>query len=377
MKLKRKLRGVNARVELAKGLRVACFVLDRIEPRARELGYQVADLSRPAVKLDGAGHEKATASKDAAANVVEPRVEHRKKPDQPALTFKRRVDDFADENVAGLFDDGKLKLFLGAEVRKQAALAHIQLVGEAPDGQAYEPFGRGDMHGRLKNLVPGPGAPGFFVSLLSDVAYCFHKSPFALVRSCVFYYTNDRAVNRGVSDRHGLLEQWSLRMTAVNIAVNKLQPADWETVLAIYLEGIATGNATFETEALDWETWDRSHLIFARLVARDNLKILGWAALSPVSNRRVYAGVAEVSVYAAASARGLGVGRSLLTSLIEEADQNGIWTLQAGIFPENTASIALHRRCGFREVGRRERLGMLCGVWRDIILLERRSRAIE
>ena len=106
------------------------------------------------------------------------------------------------------------------------------------------------------------------------------------------------------------------------------------------------------------------------------MSILGWAALSPVSSRRVYAGVAEVSVYVAASARGIGAGRSLLVALIDEAERNGIWTLQAGIFPENTASIALHKSCGFREVGRRERLGKLRGVWRDVILMERRSRAI-
>jgi len=163
-------------------------------------------------------------------------------------------------------------------------------------------------------------------------------------------------------------------MSAVNFAIDKLQSADWETVRAIYLEGIATGNATFETEAPDWESWNRNHLSFARLVARDDMSIFGWAALSPVSSRGVYAGVAEVSVYVAASARGLGVGRSLLAALVEEAEHNGIWTLQAGVFPENTASIALHKSCGFREVGRRERLGLLRGVWRDVILLERRSR---
>jgi len=159
----------------------------------------------------------------------------------------------------------------------------------------------------------------------------------------------------------------------VKYAIDALQTRDWEAVRSIYLEGIATGNATFETGAPDWQAWTRNHLSFARLVARDGLAILGWAALSPVSSRRVYAGVAEVSVYVAASARGLGVGRSLLIALIEEAEHNGIWTLQAGVFPENTASIALHKRCGFREVGRRERIGKLNGVWRDVVLLERRS----
>jgi len=162
----------------------------------------------------------------------------------------------------------------------------------------------------------------------------------------------------------------------VKHTIDTLQPSHWEEVRSIYLEGIANGNATFETEAPDWETWDRNHLRFARLAARSGDDVVGWAALSPVSSRQVYAGVAEVSVYVAASARGMGVGRSLLVALIEEAERNGIWTLQAGVFPENTVSIALHQSCGFREVGRRERLGVLRGVWRDVILLERRSRTI-
>jgi len=162
----------------------------------------------------------------------------------------------------------------------------------------------------------------------------------------------------------------------VRYTIDTLHASDWEAVRSIYLEGIATGNATFETDAPDWETWNRNHLSFGRLIARDDISILGWAAFSPVSSRRVYAGVAEVSVYVAAAARGMGVGRSLLVALIDEAERNGLWTLQAGIFPENTASIALHKSSGFREVGRRERIGLLRGVWRDVILLERRSRKI-
>ena len=158
--------------------------------------------------------------------------------------------------------------------------------------------------------------------------------------------------------------------------IDTLHASHWEAVRSIYLEGIAAGNATFETDAPDWETWDRNHLSFARLVARDDMSILGWAALSSASSRRVYAGVAEVSVYVAASARGMGVGHSLLVALIVEAERNGIWTLQAGVFPENAVSIALHKSCAFREVGRRERIGLLRGVWRDVILLERRSRTI-
>ncbi|HXI88602.1 MAG TPA: GNAT family N-acetyltransferase [Blastocatellia bacterium] len=165
-------------------------------------------------------------------------------------------------------------------------------------------------------------------------------------------------------------------MKAVNVVIDSLNNDDWAIVKAIYLEGIATGNATFETEAPDWEAWDRNHLSFARLAARSGDEVVGWAALSPVSSRQVYAGVAEVSVYVAAAARGMGVGRSLLVALIEEAERDGIWTLQAGVFPENLASIALHKSCGFREVGRRERIGMLRGVWRDVILLERRCLTI-
>jgi len=166
-----------------------------------------------------------------------------------------------------------------------------------------------------------------------------------------------------------------------------MPPEFWPAVREIYGEGIATGNATFETEVPDWEKWNRSHLQTCRLVALeppreegagfsgplDKPRVLGWAALSPVSSRKVYRGVAEVSVYVAASARGRGVGKTLLQALVEESEVNGIWTLQAGIFPENAASIALHKSCGFREVGVRRRLGKLGDAWRDVLLLERRS----
>jgi phosphinothricin acetyltransferase len=160
---------------------------------------------------------------------------------------------------------------------------------------------------------------------------------------------------------------------SVQIEIDKMDAADWPEVRAVYLDGIATGNATFELDAPDWTAWDDSHLAFARLVARKDNRVLGWAALTPVSGRCVYSGVAEVSVYVSASARGNGLGGDLLRRLIEESEQHGIWTLQAGIFPENIASLSIHQRCGFREVGRRERLGKLKGVWRDVILLERRS----
>jgi phosphinothricin acetyltransferase len=153
---------------------------------------------------------------------------------------------------------------------------------------------------------------------------------------------------------------------------------DWEDVRAIYLEGIETGQATFETMVPSWEKWDSNHLPFARLVAieegGENIK--GWAALSPVSARSVYAGVAEVSVYVAQDYRGKGAGKALLEKLIDQSELNGIWTLQASIFPENRASIALHQSCGFRKIGARERVAKLGGFWRDTVLLERRSKQV-
>ena len=155
-----------------------------------------------------------------------------------------------------------------------------------------------------------------------------------------------------------------------------MQPENWPAVREIYREGIATGNATFESELPDWEKWDNNHRQDCRLIARKEEQVLGWAALSPVSGRRVYSGVAEVSVYVAAAARGTGVGKSLLQALIAESELHGIWTLQAGIFRENAASVALHKSCGFREVGVRQRIGKLGGTWRDVLLLERRSATI-
>lgn len=158
--------------------------------------------------------------------------------------------------------------------------------------------------------------------------------------------------------------------------IEPLTANDWASVRAVYLEGISTGDATFETDAPTWEAWDAGHLRGARLVARSGGEVLGWAALSPVSNRCVYGGVAEVSVYVADAARGRGVGRALLAALVAESEACGLWTLQAGIMPENAASVRLHLACGFREVGRRERLGKLRGVWRDVLLLERRSQKV-
>ena len=158
--------------------------------------------------------------------------------------------------------------------------------------------------------------------------------------------------------------------------IDPMTSADWDQVRSIYLEGIREGNSTFETEAPSWEQWDEGHLQFARLVVRDGDKILGWAALSPVSKRSVYGGVAEVTVYVTESARGQGIGSGLLVALIHESERNGIWTLQASIFPENIASAKLHLQCGFREVGRRERIATLNGVWRDTLLFERRSTKV-
>lgn len=162
----------------------------------------------------------------------------------------------------------------------------------------------------------------------------------------------------------------------MDFVIDAMRPEDWDAVAAIYAEGMATGNATFETEVPSWEKWDSGHVQSPRLVARQGDQILGWAVLSPVSGRCVYSGVAEVSVYVAGAARGMGVGSSLLQALVESSEAAGYWTLQAGIFPENTASVALHEKCGFRVLGRRERIGQMNGVWRDVLLLERRSLTV-
>jgi L-amino acid N-acyltransferase YncA len=161
-----------------------------------------------------------------------------------------------------------------------------------------------------------------------------------------------------------------------DFAIRALRSDDWPVVRHIYSEGIRTGNATFETETPEWIQWNQGHLQACRLVAQHSRQILGWAALSPVSVRRVYSGVTEVSVYVASAARHRGVGRRLLHALVEESERCGIWTLQAGIFPENVASLAVHQSCGFRQVGRRQRIGRLGGVWRDVLLLERRSSTV-
>jgi L-amino acid N-acyltransferase YncA len=161
-----------------------------------------------------------------------------------------------------------------------------------------------------------------------------------------------------------------------SVELRPLEPDDWPAVSAIYWDGMRDGLATFETEVPPWDVWDAAHLPGHRLVADLLGEVVGWAALSPVSKRRCYAGVVENSVYVAREARGLGIGRTLLDALIAAAETAGIWTIQTSIFPENGASLALHRTCGFRIVGTRERIAKRDGIWRDTVFLERRSEVI-
>jgi L-amino acid N-acyltransferase YncA len=160
------------------------------------------------------------------------------------------------------------------------------------------------------------------------------------------------------------------------IQIRTITSQDYPFIAEIYKQGIATRNATFETSVPDWEKWDKKHLQNCRFVSEEKDKITGWAALSPVSERYVYAGVCEVSVYIHNDHKGKGVGKKLLSALIDESEKNNIWTLQSGIFPENKASIKLHLDLGFREVGRREKIGKLGEVWRDTVLMERRSKLV-
>src|SRR5512138_2169631 len=162
----------------------------------------------------------------------------------------------------------------------------------------------------------------------------------------------------------------------MEFVIDALQAGDWPLVAEIYHQGIATRNATFETTTPTWEHFDASHRPDCRLVARNGAQVLGWAVLSPVSKRAVYSGVAENSIYVAEAARGQGIGKALLRALIDASEQAGIWMLQTGIFPENIPSIKLHQACGFRIVGTRERIGRLHGIWRDVVLLERRSTVV-
>ena len=161
-----------------------------------------------------------------------------------------------------------------------------------------------------------------------------------------------------------------------NIKTRNMLTSDWEAVSKIYMEGIATGFATFETSTPTYEAWDAAHMSTCRIVAIEDEKILGWAALSPVSSRCVYGGIGEVSVYVNSESRGKGVGRILMEALIKESEAEGLWTIQSGIFPENERSIELHKKVGFRYIGKRERVGKLDGVWKDNLLFERRSEIV-
>ncbi|WDE13789.1 GNAT family N-acetyltransferase [Thalassomonas haliotis] len=160
------------------------------------------------------------------------------------------------------------------------------------------------------------------------------------------------------------------------IRVRQFIPNDFPVVQEIYQQGINSGNATFETQVKSWQQWHQAMLKPCRLIAEKEGEILGWAALSPISARPVYGGVAEVSVYTAASARGQGIGKQLMSQLITSSEEHNIWTLQAAIFPENKASIILHQKHGFNTLGVRKQLGKLKGVWRDVVLMERRSTQV-
>ncbi len=168
----------------------------------------------------------------------------------------------------------------------------------------------------------------------------------------------------------------SMVMNKNDIDIKQMTEKDWPEVARIYEGGIATKNATFQTEAPDWESWDKAHRIDCRFIALINDNIVGWIALSNVSSRCVYAGVAEVSVYVDSKFQGTGIGTKLMKTLIKESETNGIWTLQAGIFPENQSSIKLHLNHGFRTIGTREHLGKMDDIWRDVSILERRSKNV-
>ena len=167
-----------------------------------------------------------------------------------------------------------------------------------------------------------------------------------------------------------------MAVEAAAITIEALRPGHWPGVARVYGEGIATRNATFETEVPTWDAWDASHLPDHRFVALRDGEVVGWAAVSPVSGRCCYAGVVENSVYVAEAVRGQGVGKRLLEALIDSTDAAGIWTIQAGMFPENEGSIRLHEAVGFETVGTHRRLGKLDGAWRDVLVLERRSESV-
>ena len=158
--------------------------------------------------------------------------------------------------------------------------------------------------------------------------------------------------------------------------IRNIEQENFYQVAEIYKQGIETGIATFQNEIPDWNSWDKSHLPNCRIAVFEDNEMAGWAALTPVSGRCVYAGVAEVSVYVAAKFRGKKVGEFLLNHLIKESEKAGFWTLQSGIFPDNTGSIKLHEKCGFRRIGYREKIGIKDGIWKDNVIMERRSKVV-
>lgn len=162
----------------------------------------------------------------------------------------------------------------------------------------------------------------------------------------------------------------------MNVDIKHIEAQDWEAIAVIYRLGIETGIATFETKIPSWENWDQAHFKTCRFAAWLENKLVGWAALSPVSDRCVYGGVAEVSVYVDTNQKGKGIGTKLLESLIEASENEGIWTLQSGIFRENEGSIQLHKKVGFREIGYREKVGKRNGIWHDNVILEKRSKIV-
>ena len=163
----------------------------------------------------------------------------------------------------------------------------------------------------------------------------------------------------------------------INYDIEEMKESDLEEVLKIYLEGINTGIATFQNSIPTLDDWNNGHIKYCRLVAKSNRQVLGFIALSPTSSRCVYSGVAEVSIYIGENYRGLGIGKTLLTDLIKLSEENNFWTLQSGIIRENTSSIELHKKCGFREIGIREKVAKMDnGLWHDTVLMERRSKLI-
>ena len=160
------------------------------------------------------------------------------------------------------------------------------------------------------------------------------------------------------------------------ITIDKMTPDDWDAVRSIYYDGIATGNATFETDVPDWQEWDQNHLKACRLVARNQERVVGWCGLIPLSKRAAFTGVAEVTTYVEEAERGKSIGSALLSAMVSLSEEESLWSLQAFMFPENKASVSLHKHCGFRKVGVFRSLGRLGGKWRDVLIMERRSAKV-